>query len=302
MKGSFQQMFWLLIWLTWPFGSAYGEQSEIIAKNIPPSWQQNRYSHPKPAATAKKRRRPRPWYQPRAAIGLGVGVPELVTLESFIVFGKFFGIRAFFTPPLPFKIRVNMPAEVISTKNDIGVANPPYTVRFSAIYGANHGADLLAFPFAGSFFVGLGVASRTFNLKGQAKSPILVCSLIEAVKEPPCNNPDARIETLSQLDLKAKAQSDSLLSRASLGFFWYVGRSTYLTLTLGALKPFKTHSHVKVDASIDAPGDLDQEIAEKMVDIKSDRETEMAKKAQEEIEKIDKKLLPMASLSFGFRF
>jgi hypothetical protein len=270
---------------------------------LPPSWR----TPPSPRrggrteTTAELTPPRRPWYEPRAALGVGLNVPEVLPFEGFLFFGRYFGLRLFFTPQLPLNIRIEMPSDVISTKKGIGVANPDFTIRMKAYYGPNYGAEALVFPFGGSFFIGAGASYRKLRLVGSAKSPILICSLIEAAKEPPCGDADAAIKTETQLELKADATTAAVLARGGLGWFWHVGRSAYLMFNAGLTKPTRISRSVSVEANVDSPGD-DDDVSGALSAVKAEREADLEDKALKEIRPVEEKTLPILGLSAGIRF
>ncbi len=247
------------------------------------------------------RYRARPWYEPRVALGIGLNFPELTPLEAYLMFGRWWGLRFFYTPPLPFNIRIEMPSDVLSSKNGIAVANPDFTIRMKAIYGPQYGAELVGFPVGGSFFVSGGASYRKMEVRGSARSPILVCSAIEAQKEPPCPDPKARLTTDTQLQLDADAVTSAVLGRASVGWFWHVGSAGYLTLSGGATKPTRLHRNVKVRATVDSPGDND-DINGALAAVKHEKEADLEKKAVKEMRPVDEKVLPILGITAGVRF
>jgi hypothetical protein len=283
-------------------GEAPGEGDRTGA--IPPSWQvDNHELYPKQKGQRgqKGRRSAREWYQPAFALGIGASLPEVLPIEGYAFFGRYFALRLFYTPPIPFNIRVEMPSDVISTKKGIGVANPDFTIRLRAIYGAHYGAEALVFPFAGSFFLSSGVSHRRMRLSGSAKSPILVCSLVEAAAEPPCADPEARIETATEIELKAKAETTALLMRASLGWFWHIGSAGYLSFSAGATKPTRIRSNVEVEANLDTPAEVDPDIEGALAEVKAEREADLRDKAFKEMRPVEEKMLPIIALSAGIR-
>lgn len=257
-----------------------------------------------PEPRRRKARGPRPWYVPRAALGVGLNVPELLPFEGWLFFGRHVALRAFYTPELPFNIRIEMPSDVISTKKGVGVANPEFTIRLKAYYGPHYGLEGLAFPFGGSFFVGGGAAYRAMRLVGSAKSAILVCSIFEVAKEPPCPDPAASLRPDTKLQLDADARTSAILLRGMLGWFWDVGDWGYLSLQAGATRPTQIRRKVSVVATLDTPGSAeeDQDITGALAQVKAEREAELERKAIKEMRPVDTKLLPILGLSAGVRF
>lgn len=273
-------------------------------RRLPPAWDKGGGGIYEDAARvrANARRKPRPWYKPRFAVGMGFGFPDIIPLEAYAIFGKYFALRAFYTPPLPFNIRVEMPADIIQVKNDVAIANPDFTVRFDALYGPLYGWDAMVFPFGGSFFLSAGASFRRLELEGEAQSPVRACSLAEAAKEPPCGRKDASIRTRTQLRIEADAVTTSLLGRARLGGLWHVGDSGYFAMAAGLAVPTRTHRDVEVRTGLKLPGDESPEIRGALLKLKKDREKELEKKAKKEMRPADERSVPMLSVGAGIRF
>ncbi len=248
------------------------------------------------------RKNVRPWYQPRMALGVGLSVPELLPIEGYFFFGKYAGLRLFYTPPMHFNIRVEMPADVVSTKKGVAVANPDFDIRFKATYGAHYGAEAMVFPFAGSFFLASGLSHRRMKLVGDAQSPVLVCSIIEAAKDPPCGDPNASIRTRTELAIHADAETSALLARGAIGGFWNVGSFGYFMVNLGATKPVKVYRDVKVTTDLDTPEAEDEEVKGALAQVKSEREADLDAKAVKAMRPVDEKLLPIFGIAAGVRF
>lgn len=291
------------------------------SRTLPPSWRTKPRSRSAPKLGTREardpdelsadddddqRRRERskftPWYEPQVALGVGLSIPEILPIEGYLFFGRYFALRLFYTPSLPFNIRIEMPADVISTKKGIGVANPDFTIRLKATYGAHYGAEALVFPFGGSFFAMAGVSHRRMRLVGGARSPVLVCSLFEANKDPPCGDPNAAIETRTEIDIHADVETEAILARAGLGWFWHVGSAGYFMFNAGASKPSRIHRQVKVDANLDAPSTSDDEVTGALAQIKTEREADLEQKAVNEMRPVDEKVLPILGIAAGVRF
>ena len=241
------------------------------------------------------------WYLPELAFGVGLGIPEIIPLEGYAFFGRHLAVRAFFTPPLPFKIRVEVPSDVISAKQGLAVANPDFTAEFKGSYGSTYGADLLYFPFGGSFFIGGGIAQRRLKLAGDASAPVLVCSIIEAAKEPPCGDPSARIETKTRLALEADVSTASLINTIETGWFARIGGSGYFTARFGFAVPWGINRTSTINATLDGPSSTPEDISGALADIRTEKEAEMRKKVLQEIRPLDEKGLPIVAFGAGIR-
>jgi hypothetical protein len=241
------------------------------------------------------------WYKPSFALGFGAGFPTLLSVEGYGFVGRYLALRGFFMPPIPFGIRVELPSDVISAKQGLAVANPPFDVNFKGRYGSSYGADIMLFPFAGSFFVGAGLSERRLRLEGNADSGILACSVIEAAKEPPCGDKNARIETQTRLAIKADLTTASMVNSLGAGWFVRFWDSAYMTFQFGYAKPWNIDRRVSVSATLDSPSSTPTEITGALADIRTEKEDEMRTKVLQEIKNYDEKGQPILGLSFGMR-
>jgi hypothetical protein len=276
------------------------------SSDLPASWEVTEKKGYKDQTKKRLKRRKkksiRPWYKPRFALGGGLNIPEFVPLSGYMIFGKYFALRGFYAPPMPFKIRVEMPSDVISTKKKIGVANPDFTIRFKAIYGPHYGLEGMVFPFGGSFFVGGGASFRQIDLTGETKSPLYVCSLIEAAKDPPCNDPDKRLTTSTEIELSAEARTTAILARGSAGWMWHMGRVGFFTLYGGYTKPVKVKRYVEVTADLDTPASADEDLKGALSEVRVEKEAELREKAMTEITPTTERPIPILGIGIGFRF
>lgn len=287
-----------------------GRSLAATGVSIPPSWRTNdagesaddaKNTHESARKGLSSRYRPKPWFVPRVALGVGLNFPELTPVEAYLLFGKWWGLRLFYSPPMPFNIRVEMPSDVLSSKNGVAVANPDFTIHMKAVYGPAYGAEVLGFPLGGSFFIAGGASYRKVELRGTARSPVLICSVAEAIKEPPCPDPDARLTTDTKLQLDADAVTSAMLARASLGWFWHISSAGYLALVGGATKPLHINRNVKVTASVDSPGP-DDNVNGALGEVKQEKEADLERKAIKAMQPVDQKVLPILGISAGVRF
>lgn len=236
-------------------------------------------------------------------LGMGTGIPELGLFEGFVRFGSYLGLRLYAMPVLPFNIRIEMPADVISTKKGIGVANPDYTIHLKALYGPQVGMDGQIFPFKGAFHIFFGLGYQKFVLTGTTRSGVLICSIFDAAKDPPCGNATSALKTRSELELDARLDSHSFVGRGGLGWQWIFFDTVYMRLVLGMAQPLAVHSDVKVQANIIAPGYESDEILQGALgEVKAAKEAEMQEKARAEVRPYLEKRLPLLGLSLGYSF
>lgn len=294
--------------------TARSDAFDLADQGLPPAWQSGGESQGSTSESGDilgegrrtpppSRRQPRPWYLPRFAVGIGTNIPELIPIEGYAFFGRYFALRAFYTPPLPIPIRVNMPSDVIAvTDKTLAVANPAFTINGKATYGEHYGLEALVFPFGGSFFLGLGASHRHMRVVADAKSPILVCSVIEAAKDPPCGDPTAAIETRTDLTAHADATTDALLLRGSVGWFWHVGAAGYFMFNMGIAHPTRIERSASVDVGLATPEDPNPQITGALAELRNERQADLNNQAAAALSPVDTKVLPILGVGAGVRF
>ena len=156
----------------------------------------------------------------------------------------------------------------------------------------------MAFPFFNGLFIRGGLGQRQLKLSGSAQSPVYICPITEPT---PCSDADNRIETASELQLKASYSSLASYGKLDLGWALLKKKYGYFLIHLGAEKPFKVSSSTKVTANILAPSE-DVNIEGALAELKAAKEEEFSTKAYAAIQPYEKKLLPVLGISLGIAF
>ncbi len=300
----FLSFFLLVIFLIIPLCSSNEGFSEIQRlKPLPPSWKQVDQKSVEQYRAEEKVKDA--WWPPRVSVGGGANIPDLVPLELMLSFGRFSALRFFYGPPIPFNVLVEMPSDITGkpTKTGLAIAYPATDIKLKAVYGPHYGVEFIGFPMGGTFFVSLGASLREFSVKGKAQSPFYGCSVTEAAKEPPCGNPELRIQTRTELVLGADTKSYSTLLRSAFGWRWPILEQGYVMVTFGIAKPLKTKRSMDIEASLETPGTtMDEELSDSLLELKVAKEREMEEKALTEMKPFDEKTLPIIGVTGGMRF
>ena len=228
----------------------------------------------------------------RLAFGLGLGVPELYPLEGIYVVNRWVAIRGFYVWPVPFNIRVEMPADVISKKGII-VEHPDLTVNFKAVYGPQYGFESLVFPFGGGFHLFAGASYRKLSLKGGVTSKLLLRA--EGGGDP--------LTTNSSVRLYADAATAQYVARGGLGYLFFSPMGIYINLFAGYSKPYKAHSNINVDADIlNEQATNPEDVRAALDELKQVKEREMEGKALKAMEPAETLSLPILGFTLGVYF
>ena len=256
----------------------------------------------RPEPSAQSRLNKRPWYLPRASLGLSTNSPEIFAVESHVNFGRYFGLRLFYAPPLTANVRVEMPSDLILVKSNVALANPAFNINGKLTYGEHYGAEALAFPFGGSFFLMGGASHRKIRLVADAQSPLLICSGSAILATSPCSDAAATIQ--SQIKLKAHADviTEATLLRAGMGWYWHIGSFGYFSLNLGAAKPTAIKRNASLAAAIVAPSGDDAELNAALEQMRSNKLGDLRRQTLNATKPVDLQVLPILGVGAGVRF
>lgn len=255
------------------------------------------------------------------SLAINGSIPDLWSATLQWRLAERFGVELRAAPETLINVRIEMPADLISTKKNIGVANPPYTITSQAGSGPGIGLGAVFYPYlsgrdGGGWFFGAGMDQRRFTITAKTRSPVLICSLIEAQKEPPCGDVDAALVTRTQFVIDADMETTGLALRAWTGWRWNFGatgsgafsgregttllRRTFFEVALGAERLTQRNRQATVAIKLDTPG-LDDAETETALGILRDQN---ADKSQDKLEtllgKYDSQLIPAGWLAAGF--
>ena len=255
------------------------------------------------------------------SLAINGALPELWSAALHWRLTERFGIDFRAAPETLINVRVEMPADLIGTRSSIGVANPPYTITSRAGIGPGAGLGAVFYPYlsgrdGGGWFVGAGVDQRHFTLTGKTRAPVLICSLIEAQKDPPCGNADAAIVTRTRFVIEADMETSGLALRGWTGWRWNFGaagsgafsgregtsflRRTFFETALGAERLTGRSRKTDVTIKLDTPG-LDDADTQTALGILRDQNSEKsAEKLKDLLRRYDSRIIPIGWLAVGF--
>jgi hypothetical protein len=229
----------------------------------------------------------------KVALGVGIDLPDFMPIE-LLWWTHYFGARIFYAPAFKFPITIEMPDDIISTKNNIIVEHSALNIQLDAKYGANWGAEFSYFPFAGSFFLGTGISFRQFHIEGGAQAPL---SLRPGGSE-------EKITTMTEFGVRTNTITKAFLLRLSAGWIWRIFDNFYSKLTvIGIASPYLPHNNIEAQVIIDSPTTSDPfEVSEALAELKENKESELRAKAKEQIGPAENQIWPIIGLSFGIVF
>jgi hypothetical protein len=208
------------------------------------------------------------------------------------------------SPGIPFEITVEMPSDVIKSdkSNTLAAAYTAFDAKFDAAWGPHLGVGLAIRPLSGAWFIQSVVGYRQIGLRGEAESQLRVCTIAEAIKEPPCGNIQQALQTRNRLRVNADAKVNSTIFSASTGWNWKTGDNWSILLDFGASKAISNTYKVDVEANIVDVDGVPQEVSGALAEMKTKAEKDVSEKAVTELETFSKALLPVLHFGIGYRF
>lgn len=251
---------------------------------------------------------------------LNGAIPEIFSATVHWRLTDRFAIEARGIPETRLNVRIEMPQDLISTKKNIGVANPEYTIHSKLTVGAGLGAGAVYYPYlsgrdGGGWFVGLGLDQRRYTVTGKTQSPILICSLLQAAKDPPCGDEDSALVTRTEFVIDAKTETSGLATRAWTGWRWSfrasgsgayagregqtIGRRLFIEAAIGAEKVASPKRKTTVGLKLDTPGLSDAETETALGILRDQNAGKSEEKLDTLIQRYDTQIVPVAWLATG---
>lgn len=240
----------------------------------------------------------------RHMIGGIAALPELARAEYRYSVSPHLAFTLGISAPVPVKIDVSMPSDVIKAdpQKGIAVAYPAFKINFKMDWGPHIHAGAIWHPFGGKWYTSFGAGVRSVRIRGEAASPLRVCSIIEAAKEPPCGNDSAAIQTRNQLSINADISLLSYTGRFATGWIFDLSPQWAVMTEAGIYSPFKTLAKTKVKAEIIAPDGTAEDVSGALGELRAKSQADIAQKATSELGRVTNRPLPVLAIGIGYRF
>lgn len=240
----------------------------------------------------------------RHAVGLFGALPELARLDYRFSLSSYFAWYFSASGPVPVDVNVSMPSDVIKSdaQKGLAVAYPAFEINFKVNWGPYLLTGLAWHPFGGSWYTSFGAGIRSVRIKGHASSPLRICSIIEAAKEPPCANDRAAIQTRNSIALDADVELLSLATRMATGWNFNLGPRWALSLEGGVFAPLRSYQGASVTANIETPDGTPEDLSGALGELRAKSEDDLANKAKEELGKVTNRPLPVLGIGVSYLF
>ena len=240
----------------------------------------------------------------RHTFSLFASTPELVRMDYRYSFSSHLALTIGASFPVPIAVEVAMPSDVIKADKtkSIAVAYPAFNINFKVDWGPHVHTGLIWHPFGGNWYNSFAAGVRSLRIKGKAASQLRVCSIAEAVKEPPCGNDSAAIKTRNSIALDADITLVSTVARVVTGWVYDVTSAWAINLELGAFAPLNTKQTSKITAAIIAPDGTQEDVSGALGELRAKSEVDVADKAKTELGKVTNRPIPVLGLGIAYRF
>ena len=236
--------------------------------------------------------------------GVLASIPELARIDYRYAVSPYLAFTAGLSAPMPVEVDISMPSDLIKAdaQKGIAVAYPAFDIKFKIDWGPHFYTGAVWHPFGGTWYSSAGLGVRSIRIQGQAVSPIRICSLAEAAKEPPCGDDSAAITTRTQLSLKADVKLLSYTARAATGWLLPITPAWTVLAEAGIFAPFRTKENTKIVAElVDSQGNA-EELSGALAELRGKSEEDVKAKTKAELLKYTNKMLPVLGVGLGYRF
>lgn len=240
----------------------------------------------------------------RHAIALYGSSPELIRFDYLYSFSPHIAFILGLSGPLPIDVEVSMPSDIIKSdrSNTLAVAYPAFDINLKVDWGPYAHTGIVWHPLGGTWYTSFAAGVRSIKIKGSAATPLRVCTIAEAAKEPPCGNDQAAIQTRNIIALQTDISTLTTFARFTTGWIFNLSPSWAINAELGVFTPVRTVESSKFKASIVAPNGTTEYPPDALNELRAKSEIDLAGKTDAELSKATKAPLPVLALGLGFRF
>lgn len=240
----------------------------------------------------------------RQTLGVLGSLPELARMDYRYAVSPFWAFTAGVSAPMPVEVDISMPSDVIKAdaKKGLAVAYPAFDIKFKIDWGPHFYTGAVWHPFGGVWYSSAGLGVRSIRIQGHAATPLRICSITEAAKDPPCGNDSAAIQTRTQLSLKADIKLLSYTARAATGWLFPITPAWVILAEAGIFAPFNTKENTKILAELLDSDGTAEEVSGALGELRAKSEDDVKAKTKTELSKYTNKMLPVLGVGLGYRF
>ena len=260
---------------------------------------------PKPTVESSEAQfEPSPQKSRRSTISIYASSPEIIRFDYNYSFSSKLALTFALSAPFPIDVEVSMPSDIIKADQSqtIAVAYPAFDMDFKVDWGPYLHTGVTWHPLGGRWYTSFAGGVRSIKITGDAASPLRICTVAEAAKEPPCGNDEAAIQTRNTIAISAEIKLISTFARLATGWIYSLSPAWAINAEVGLFAPITTAEASDIKAAIVAPDGTPESLSGALGELRAKSEVDLADKAEAELKRATKAALPVLALGMAYRF
>ncbi len=232
-------------------------------------------------------------FSPSFDFGFMASAPESLGVEAQFRPHSLFSLWALYSWPLDLEIAVNVKSKKLVEEGGFAIRSPDLELPVQARIGPHRAAGVAFHPFRGSFFLSAGYEARTIDIQSEVESRL---ELIDG---------QGRALTNTVFRAYANTHTEQDILRMTIGNRWnFAYEKLYFSWFGGFVQPFGAGSRHNVDVKVlnplaSDPGDV---VASNLKLAEEQQEILMSQRLDKELMKVERQILPVLGLGFGWHF
>jgi hypothetical protein len=228
---------------------------------------------------------------PNLRLGVMASFPELTTGTIAWEISKNLSLLAAYAPAQPIHIDVEMPSKKLVERDGFVIRSPQLTQPFDVEFGSHWSISGEWHPWAGSFYLGLGLGHRQVRIKSYVENALI---LEDGSRE-------ILINTRFSAELSSRTEQELL--RSVIGQRWS-SDAVFWGWSIGLVKPLLARSQVLTQLRIlnARASDSADTYADNVDGALEAQEELIRSKVLRWLSKFERMALPLVGLEFGIRF
>lgn len=240
----------------------------------------------------------------RSTFAFYASSPEIVRIDYNYSFSPKLAFTLAISGPVPIDVEVSMPSDIIKADRSqtIAVAYPAFDMNFKVDWGPYLHTGFNWHPLGGNWYTSFAGGVRSIKIVGEAASPLRICTVAEAAKEPPCGNDAQAIQTRNTIAINADIRLISTFARVATGWIYSLSPAWAVNAELGVFAPIKSSEESEIKAAIVDRDGTTGSLSGALAELREKSEDDLAAKTESELRRATKSPLPVLAVGVGYRF